>query len=35
MKKQKIIVILGPTATGKSNLAVKIAKKVDGGNHFS
>ena len=30
MKKQKIIVILGPTATGKSNLAVKIAKKVDG-----
>src|SRR3989338_2850533 len=30
MKKQKITVILGPTATGKSNLAVKIAKKIDG-----
>lgn len=30
MKKQKIIVILGQTATGKSNLAVKIAKKING-----
>ena len=30
MKKQKIIVILGPTATGKSNLAVKIAQKIGG-----
>jgi tRNA dimethylallyltransferase len=30
MKKQKVIVILGPTATGKSQLAVKIAKKIDG-----
>lgn len=30
MQKQKVIVILGPTATGKSNLAVKIAKKIDG-----
>ena len=30
MKKQKITVILGQTATGKSNLAVKIAKKVNG-----
>ena len=30
MKKSKIIVILGPTATGKSNLAVQIAKKVNG-----
>lgn len=28
MEKQKIIVILGPTATGKSELAVKIAKKL-------
>jgi len=30
MKKQKITVILGQTATGKSNLAVKIAKKING-----
>jgi len=30
MKKPKIIVVLGPTATGKSNLAVKIAKMVNG-----
>jgi len=30
MKKQKITVILGQTATGKSDLAVKIAKKVNG-----
>ncbi len=30
MKKLKLIVICGPTATGKSNLAVKIAKKVNG-----
>ena len=29
-KKQKIIVILGPTASGKSGLAVKLAKKIDG-----
>ena len=28
--KSKIIVILGQTATGKSNLAVKIAKKING-----
>jgi len=28
--KKKIIVILGITATGKSNLAVKIAKKING-----
>ncbi|MCX6701617.1 MAG: tRNA (adenosine(37)-N6)-dimethylallyltransferase MiaA [Candidatus Zambryskibacteria bacterium] len=27
---QKILVILGPTATGKSNLAVKLAKKYNG-----
>jgi len=26
----KLIVILGPTASGKSNLAVKIARKIDG-----
>src|ERR1035437_2741649 len=30
MRKEKVIVILGQTATGKSNLAVKIAKKVNG-----
>ena len=30
MKKPKVIVILGQTATGKSDLAVKIAKKVNG-----
>ncbi|MFZ2621309.1 MAG: tRNA (adenosine(37)-N6)-dimethylallyltransferase MiaA [Minisyncoccia bacterium] len=28
--KQKVLVILGPTATGKSNLAIKIAKKYKG-----
>lgn len=30
MQKQKVIVILGPTATGKSALAVKIAQKIGG-----
>ena len=30
MRKPKVIVILGQTATGKSDLAVKIAKKVNG-----
>ena len=30
MKKSKVIVILGTTATGKSDLAVKIAKKIKG-----
>lgn len=30
MKKSKVIVILGQTATGKSDLAVKIAKKING-----
>jgi tRNA dimethylallyltransferase len=29
-KKQKILVILGPTATGKSDLAVQLARKFDG-----
>ena len=30
MKKPKVIVVLGQTATGKSNLAVQIAKKING-----
>jgi tRNA dimethylallyltransferase len=30
MQKPKVIVILGPTATGKSELAILIAKKVNG-----
>ena len=30
MQKSKVIVILGTTATGKSDLAVKIAKKIKG-----
>ena len=29
-KKSKIILISGPTASGKSNFAIKIAKKIDG-----
>ena len=28
--KSKIILIYGPTASGKSNFAVKLAKKIDG-----
>ncbi|MFA6533474.1 MAG: tRNA (adenosine(37)-N6)-dimethylallyltransferase MiaA [Patescibacteria group bacterium] len=34
MLKPKIIVILGQTATGKSDLAVTLAKKIDGLNKF-
>ena len=30
LMKPKVLVILGPTATGKSGLAVKIAKKING-----
>jgi len=30
IKKQKILVILGPTSSGKSDIAVKLAKKFDG-----
>ena len=29
-KQSKIILISGPTASGKSNFAIKIAKKVNG-----
>ena len=29
-RKSKIILISGPTASGKSNLAIKIAKKING-----
>ena len=29
-KLSKIILISGPTASGKSNFALKIAKKIDG-----
>ena len=29
-KKSKIILIAGPTASGKSNFAVQLAKKVNG-----
>ena len=30
MKKPTVIVIAGPTASGKSNLAIELAKKIDG-----
>ena len=30
MAKQKVLVIVGPTASGKSDLAVKLAKKFGG-----
>lgn len=30
MRKRKIIIILGPTGSGKSNIALKIAKELDG-----
>ena len=29
-KQSKIILIYGPTASGKSNFAIKIAKKING-----
>ena len=29
-KQSKIILISGPTASGKSNFAIKIAKKING-----
>lgn len=30
MRKPKVIVIAGPTASGKSNLAIELAKRIDG-----
>ena len=30
MNKEKIIVVLGQTSTGKSDLAVEIAKQING-----
>ena len=30
MNKRKIIIIAGPTAVGKTALAISIAKKIDG-----
>ena len=30
MKKTKLLVILGPTASGKTNRAVDIARAIDG-----
>ena len=30
MSKPKVVVIAGPTASGKSKLAVELAKKIDG-----
>lgn len=30
MKKTKVLVIVGPTASGKSDLAIRLAKKLDG-----
>lgn len=30
MQKNKVFIVLGQTATGKSNLVVKIAKKIGG-----
>ena len=29
-RKSKIILISGPTASGKSNFAIKVAKKING-----
>ena len=30
MKKQKVIVICGPTASGKTALSIELAKKING-----
>ena len=30
MKKQQVIVIAGPTASGKTKLAIELAKKING-----
>lgn len=35
MKKQKVIVICGPTASGKTKLSIELAKKVGRRNCIS
>lgn len=32
--KPKVIVICGPTASGKTSLSIEVAKKIDGENYF-
>lgn len=32
MKKEKVVVICGPTASGKTALSIELAKKINGRN---